>query len=368
MAPWTVTAKEPRHRAAVQDAVRRTRTISRHPASGRVGLVAWVTATTITHVARAVATLGGDADALLADPALAPRRFEDRIRVETIIELWERAHALTQRRDLPAVAAQYAAHDERSLLAFLVSNQPRFGDAIERFVRFFPTVGDAYAWRLVDGEAGGIHLAAIPPGPIHQLGFQLHVEFELIDSVRSAAIVTEGRAVPFEVRLLHASPPPEVVTAFAALLGTTPAFDRERCEVIYPASVREIPLPAARPALAGVVERQLQEMLDAIAMGTATTTRARAAIGSLLGTRRCDVDAIARALHMSRRSLERALSAEGTSAGALIDEERKQRALAWLPALSVEQVALRLGYSDRRALARAFRRWTGAAPKQSRRA
>jgi AraC-like DNA-binding protein len=107
-------------------------------------------------------------------------------------------------------------------------------------------------------------------------------------------------------------------------------------------------------------------MLDAIAMGTATTTRARAAIAALLGTGRCDVGAIARALHMSRRSLERALSAEGTSAGALIDEERKQRALAWLPALSVEQVALRLGYSDRRALARAFRRWTGAAPKQSR--
>jgi AraC-like DNA-binding protein len=156
------------------------------------------------------------------------------------------------------------------------------------------------------------------------------------------------------------------VGALARLLGTTPAFDQERCEIVYPAGVRELPLPGARPALAGVVEAQLQALLDAIEHGTATSSRVRAAIGELLGRGGCNVDAIARALHMSRRSLERALAAEGTSAGAVLDDERRQRALVWLPALSVDEVAARLGYSDRRAFARAFRRWTGVAPKQAR--
>jgi AraC-like DNA-binding protein len=325
--------------------------------------VPWATATTIPHVARAVAAVGGDPAALLAGER--PTRFEDRISLEELIELWERAAAVTGRRDLPAVAAQYAVHDERSLLAFLVSDQPRFADAMERFARFFPTVTDAYRWRIEEG-GGDVRVVAVPPGPIHRAGWQLHVEFELVDSVRSAAAVTDGKAVPREVRFLHRAPPPAVVGALARLLGATPSFDQARCEVVYPEAVRELPLPWARPALAGVVEAQLQALLDAIERGTATSARVRAAIGELLARGSCDVDAIARALRMSRRSLERALAEEGTSAGAVLDEERKQRALAWLPALSVDEVAVRLGYSDRRAFARAFRRWTGLAPRQAR--
>jgi AraC-like DNA-binding protein len=327
--------------------------------------VPWVTAITVPHVARAVAQVGGDPDAVLAAGGRAAARFEDRIPLEEMIALWERAVAVTRHRDLPAIAAQYAAHDERSLLAFLVSNQRSFGAALDCFARFFPTVTDVYGWRVTN-EGGAVHVTAVPPGPIHRAGWQLHVEFELVDSVRSAAAVTAGKAVPREVRFLHAAPPPAVVGALARTLGTTPAFGQDRCEVVYPEAARELPLPWARPALAGVVEARLQALLDAIDRGTAMTARVRAAIGELLERGGCDVDAIARALHVSRRSLERALAEEGTSAGAVLDDERKQRALAWLPALTVDEVAARLGYSDRRAFARAFRRWTGVAPRQAR--
>src|SRR5213079_869494 len=95
---------------------------------------------------------------------------------------------------------------------------------------------------------------------------------------------------------------------------------------------------------------------------TLVSARARAAIDKLLETGSVGADELARALGMSRRSLDRALADEGTSAGALLEDERKQRALAWLPTMSVEQVAGRLGYSDARAFARAFKRWTGRPP------
>jgi AraC-like DNA-binding protein len=98
-----------------------------------------------------------------------------------------------------------------------------------------------------------------------------------------------------------------------------------------------------------------------MANGQTQTGRTRAAIHKLLGTS-CSVDAIAASLGMSRRALERALAAEGTSATAVLDEERRCYALAWLETHSVQEVAFRLGYSDRRAFARAFRRWTGTSP------
>ena len=326
----------------------------------------WITAIAIPHLLRAVAVAGVDVATLRVPPELtADVRYEDRVALATFVDLWERAVAATGRRDLPVVASRYAEPDERSLIGFVVANQPRLGDGIVQFQRFYPTVSDGYRWQIVD-DGDHVRVQANPPGPVHRLGWQCYLEYEAIDIVQIAARLTEGRARPIAVRHLHAAPPPEVVDAIAGALGVAPAFGQDACEVVFAAAVRDLAVPAAKPALAAVVEAQLETMLEAVTRGAPVTARTRAAIGDLLGRGTCSVDELARALFMSRRSLERSLADEGTSAGALIEDERKQRALAWLPALSVEEVASRLGYSDARAFARAFKRWTGLAPSEAR--
>ena len=69
---------------------------------------------------------------------------------------------------------------------------------------------------------------------------------------------------------------------------------------------------------------------------------------------------------MSRRRLERALAAEGVIRGGAIRDERKRLALAWLPKLSIDEVAQHLGYASTPAFSRAFRRWTGRPPSAHR--
>jgi AraC-like DNA-binding protein len=317
----------------------------------------WATAITGFHIEQAVARVGGDPAALgLADRTT----FEDRMELDVLVATWERAVALTQRRDIPAIAADYVTHDEKSLLAFCVSNQPRFREAMQCYVRYFPAVSDAYAWQVEVGPEHA-HLFAAPGGPVDRFGFQLHYEFEVADSVRSAALVTGGIARPSAVWFAHAAPPQSVIEALANVLGVEPRFGAREYAVLYPLAVLDAPLPHARPALAAVIEERLQQH---VSNGRSTSSRARVAIHKLIEARReCSVDAIAAMLAMSRRALERALATESTSASALLDEERRQYALAWLPSHSVEEVALRLGYSDRRAFARAFRRWTGTSPR-----
>lgn len=327
-------------------------------------MVASITAITIPHLARTIAAVGGDPAAVLGD-LRSDARFEDRIPVATLIELWERAIATTGHRALPGIASSYAEPDERSLISFVVANQPRLGDGIDRFQRYASTVSDAYCWTLVD-DGADLRMVLSPTGPIHRLGWQCHLEFEILDIVRSVARLTGGLARPRSLAFLHAPPPSDVLDAYAQLAGLTPAFGQDRGEVIFPIAIRELAVPNARPALARVVETQLEALLDAIRRGAAVSTRARGAIGELLARGSIGVDELARALAMSRRSLERALADEDTSAAALIEDERKQRALAWLPALSVDEVAARLAYSDARAFARAFKRWTGIAPSQAR--
>jgi AraC-like DNA-binding protein len=324
-----------------------------------------VTAIVLTHLVRTLRALGVDPRPIAGDAAAEDARFEDRIAAGALIEAWERAVAATG-RDLPARAVAYAVPDERSLIGFVVANQPRFGDGIDRFHRYSPTLSDVYRWRIVD-DGGELRALLSPLGPIHRAGWQHHIECETLDLVRSAARFTGGKARPNAVRFVHAAPPADVVEAFARVIGgVVPEFGCDRSEVVYPRSIRALAVPGARPALAAVVEARLEEMLAAIERGTPVSARARAAIVELLDGGEVGVPQLARALRMSRRSLERALADEGTSARELLEDERKQRALAWLASLSVDEVAARLGYSDARAFARAFKRWTGVAPSAAR--
>jgi AraC-like DNA-binding protein len=73
---------------------------------------------------------------------------------------------------------------------------------------------------------------------------------------------------------------------------------------------------------------------------------------------------VARALHMSVRTLQRRLEGEGTSFANLFDQVRQQRAREWVgeQRLPLGEVALRLGFAEFATFSRAFKRWTGLAP------
>jgi len=82
----------------------------------------------------------------------------------------------------------------------------------------------------------------------------------------------------------------------------------------------------------------------------------------------CAAATLARGLRVSERTLRRRLTAEGVSFSELVDGVRCDLAKRHLaePTLSVYEVALLLGFSDQRAFARAFKRWTGESPLEFR--
>jgi AraC-like DNA-binding protein len=328
----------------------------------------WITAIGIPHLLRAVTTAGGDADALIRRFDLDPEpEYDDRMALGPFVDVWEAAIEATGRRDLPVQAAQLMIKRERSWLGFVVANTPKIGAGVALLDKYYPTVSNAYRWQSrVAGDT--MELATTPPGPVHRLGWQAYIEYEATDMMLAAAHTTNGVARPIGLRFLHPAPPPATVDEFAKVWKLAPVFGADATAVAFPRSVLDVDVPSARPSLCGVMIEKLDAMLDAAERGIDVTARARAEVAPLLRDGRCDVDELARALRMSRRSLERSLAAEGTSAGALIDDERHRLALAWLPQLTVDEVAARLGYSDARAFARAFKRWTGVAPSEYRRA
>ena len=80
------------------------------------------------------------------------------------------------------------------------------------------------------------------------------------------------------------------------------------------------------------------------------------------------LQATARLLHMTPRTLHRRLQDEGTSYRAIIDRVRHRLALQHLKnsAISLQEIAYRLGYTDQANFRRAFKRWEGVAPQVAR--
>ena len=78
--------------------------------------------------------------------------------------------------------------------------------------------------------------------------------------------------------------------------------------------------------------------------------------------------AVADELRMNPRTLQRHLAAWGLSFNEVLDDLRHRRAMAYLSdgQLSITDVAFRLGYADAAHFTRAFRRWTGKAPRDVR--
>jgi AraC-like DNA-binding protein len=80
------------------------------------------------------------------------------------------------------------------------------------------------------------------------------------------------------------------------------------------------------------------------------------------------IENTAEKLGMSRHTLFRRLRAEGTTFERVLDELRHKSALRYLREknASIDEIAYRLGFSDRTAFSRAFKRWTGSSPHKMR--
>jgi AraC-like DNA-binding protein len=128
------------------------------------------------------------------------------------------------------------------------------------------------------------------------------------------------------------------------------------------------PLPSANAELAHANERVIADYLAALGGGS-TSVRVRRQLIDDLPSGDVTEEGVARALHMSRRTLQRKLGDEGTTYAAVLQDVRRELAESFIrdDSLTLSEITYLLGFSEVSSFSRSFKRWTGLPPTAYRR-
>lgn len=183
--------------------------------------------------------------------------------------------------------------------------------------------------------------------------------------------------IVFLVNLLRRATRRRVVPRAVTLPGTleekTAFEDWFGCGVVHgdSASFSLDPIDAMRPFLTHdnlmwqSFEPDLRRRMDAAREDLGMRARVENALLELLPSGRTQIDDVAGELAVSRRSLQRRLSEEGTSWLDVLNAARMRLAQHYLTntSLGAGEVSFLLGFEDPNSFFRAFRRWTGSTPE-----
>jgi AraC-like DNA-binding protein len=328
--------------------------------SARIG--AWI-------VQRAAAR-GADAQALMADAGFQPGWLNDaEARMPLAVEerLWDGAAARTQDPLFGLHAAAAIRPGAFDVLDYAVRTAPDLRTALQRLARYNRLVHDLASFKT------------LPAGPALRIEHRFDhgvlrpsrhaAEFTLASLVVVAGQLGGAAVQAQAVDFAHAAAGPPA--AYRAVFGVVPRFGAPVSCLVLADEVLDRPVPAADPGLSRIVTAHAERLLAAVApapAGIAPQVRRQLAEGMAHGP--ATLAQVARRLHMSARSLQRRLDAEGTRFADLVDEVRRELALRYIddPRLALGEVAYLLGFAEPSPFHRAFKRWTGTTPAAARRA
>ena len=270
--------------------------------------------------------------------------------------------ALEQATGADAVVRMAAHLDARAnrLVEIAVRSSATVRDALGNLARWAPLVHRAFE-ATMQGDRWVLRTPRRPRG----LGRHVH-ELEVAHALLQVRASVASFAID-EAWFVHARP--AHVDALHGLFGSAHVtFGCEDSGFSVASEDLDRPMPAADARTLGTIEPLLVDALGASPASPSFSDRIATHIASSLpgGS---DVAEVARAMHMSGRTLQRRLEQEGTTFSEVLDRARldvARRALA-APATTLSDVAIQLGFSDLATFTRAFKRWTGMPPGQWRR-
>jgi AraC-like DNA-binding protein len=151
---------------------------------------------------------------------------------------------------------------------------------------------------------------------------------------------------------------------FEARYGAPVLFASRRDAIVFRSADLDLPFKTYNAALLDMLDPQLEKERNRIKADKTIASRVTWVLRQLLAGTRPEVGEVAKELGMSRRTLQRRITAEGTNFRDLLMEARRQLARHYLsqPEIGPGEAAFLLGFEDTNSFYRAFRVWENATP------
>lgn len=296
----------------------------------------------------------------IAADALSDR--DNRVPLASYVALMRSAKDICEAPDLGLRFGAGTNFEEVSLVGLICRAAGTMGEALQQLNRYRRLIaevdlGGGERFELVSRD-GGLWLEDRRPDP--------NVFPELTEETFARFVCEVARSygdVPFvtAVEVTHARP--DHAAAYAAVLKAPVVFGAARNALRIEPSWLSLKTQGANSYAFGI----FNDRADALLARLEASRTVRGEVERLLMPRlhlgAASMAVTAGMMNLSRPTLYRRLRAEGVSFDQVLDELRGELAKTYLARLSVNETAYLLGFSDRSAFSRAFKRWTGQGPR-----
>lgn len=291
---------------------------------------------------------------LLADP-------DNRLAIEKADALFIGLSKLTGKTDLGLSAGGSLEARSYNLLQHLMLCSPTLNEALTYLNRYYVLFSDD-APPIFGRKGDGSAKIVFPM--MYSLNEQHRVRIDLMISALCHWLrLICGRDFKLNQVILPFTPP-AYEAAYERWLHTPVRFNGQEVALVFPAFWLDKQLHQANPHIMNMIKTEVKNLAEKINNRALLSDRIRQA----LLQQRIEFSAtqreVADMFHISSRTLNRHLQQEGTSLKTILTNSRIEAAKRLLAEnkYSIEQIAMKIGFSGRRTLDRIFIKYVGMSP------
>jgi AraC-like DNA-binding protein len=249
---------------------------------------------------------------------------------------------------------------DADLLGYIVREAPHALGALEIVARFARLLGDSAECSMERDGAKVVFAVGRSSGTYLPEAADFYLGIITLFLRRRFG----AGATPSRVTVLSKRPPR--TDAYRRVFACPVVFGAEHATLVYPLGPLLAPLSGGDARLGEILHAGAVSALARLPKEASLLERALSLVSVDLEDGERGADHLAARLGVSERTLRRRLAEHGVSYRELLDRARHRRALELLGGgdRSVTEVALLVGFSDATSFTRAFRRWTGEAPRR----
>jgi AraC-like DNA-binding protein len=308
-----------------------------------------------------------DPDRLLTQVGLSPGLLlvpQARVSAKQYGELW-RLVALTLDDEFFGQDSRRMKAGSFAMLVHSVVGCRNLGQALDRSLRFYGLILDDIGGSLVrDEKEAAVILRERVVGAAPRI-FGSEVLLMLLHGVACWLV---GRRIPILRAQFNYSKPAHS-DEYRLMYCTDIAYDMPHTAITFAADYLKLPVMQNERSVKEFLRTAPESILVKYKNGSSLSARIRRRLRQQLPGAVPEFDRIAAELNMTPATMRRRLHEEGTTYQGIKDQLRRDLAISYLSHSdrSVMDIALELGFSERSAFHRAFRKWTGASPGEFRR-